>query len=142
MKFLLDTDHVSCIQRKTEPEYSRIRVHAVGYSEGDIAYSIVSFHEQTIGAHAFINAARRPGDVVRGYEMLGGILDDFSRNNVVPYDADAAAIFDRLSAVRAKVGTMDLRIASTALSRGMILLTRNVSDFQRVPDLLTDDWTS
>ncbi|MGH3939126.1 MAG: hypothetical protein ACRDTG_10930 [Pseudonocardiaceae bacterium] len=34
----------------------------------------------------------------------------------------------------------DLRIASITLARGLILVTRNVRHFQRVPDLTFENW--
>jgi tRNA(fMet)-specific endonuclease VapC len=40
-----------------------------------------------------------------------------------------------------RVDTMDLRMASIALSRGLVLLTRNAADFAKVPGLVIEDWT-
>jgi tRNA(fMet)-specific endonuclease VapC len=54
----------------------------------------------------------------------------------------ALAVFDDLQAQRVRVATMDLRIAAIALSRGLVLLTRNSRDFARVPALVTEDWTA
>ena len=40
-----------------------------------------------------------------------------------------------------RISTMDLRIAAIAISRNLVLLTRNVSDFSKVPGLIIEDWT-
>jgi tRNA(fMet)-specific endonuclease VapC len=57
--------------------------------------------------------------------------------------ADAAAdIFKELRARRVRIGTMDLRIAAIALSRDLTMLSRNVSDFRKVPGLKVEDWTA
>ena len=49
--------------------------------------------------------------------------------------------FRRLLALRLKVGTQDLLIASVALANEMTLLTRNVRDFQKVPGIRYEDWS-
>jgi tRNA(fMet)-specific endonuclease VapC len=36
---------------------------------------------------------------------------------------------------------MDLRIASIAISRSLVLLTRNARDFGKIPELVMEDWT-
>jgi hypothetical protein len=40
------------------------------YSTKDFGLSTVSFHEQTLGAHNFINRAQRNQDTIRGYALL------------------------------------------------------------------------
>ena len=73
--------------------------------------------------------------------MLTRVLQDFTEALVVPFDAVAAAVFEELVAQRVRVGTMDLRIAAIALSRRMVMVTRNTSDFRKVPGLQIEDWT-
>ncbi len=74
--------------------------------------------------------------------MLAQILRDFAISPVLPFDAAAATVFDGLVAQGVQIERMDLRIASIALSRGMILVTRNARDFAKVPDLQIEDWTA
>jgi len=140
--YLLDTDHISILQFGSGPEYAALAARVAQHLAVDLAFSVVSFHEQVLGAHTFISRARGAGDVVRGYRLLGEIFRGFSAAPVLPFDAAAAAVFDSLRGQRIRVATMDLRIAATALSRGLVLVTRNVSDFGRVPGLVTESWTS
>jgi tRNA(fMet)-specific endonuclease VapC len=141
VKFLLDTDHISFIQRRSGPEHAALAARIAQHTLSDLAFSIISFHEQALGAHTFISRARTTADVVRGYALLSEIIQGFRAAPVLPFDAAAAVIFDDLQARRVRVATMDPRIAAIALSRGLVLLTRNTRDFSRVPALATEDWT-
>ncbi len=141
MKYLLDTDHISFLQRRSGAEFARLTIRMGQYSPADFALSIVSLHEQVLGAHNFINRARTSLDTVRGYALLLEILEGFALAQVLPFDSAAIAIFDKLREQQVRVSTMDLRIAAIAMSRNLVLLTRNVSDFSKVPGLMTEDWT-
>jgi tRNA(fMet)-specific endonuclease VapC len=141
VRYLLDTDHLSILQRQTEPEYSTLLTRIAQHPSTDLACSIISFHEQVLGCHAYINQARRAEDVIRGYGMLAQVLQDFTEALVILFDAAAATVFEELVAQRVRVGTMDLRMAAIALSRGMVMVTRNASDFRKVPGLQIEDWT-
>ncbi|MBW4601459.1 MAG: type II toxin-antitoxin system VapC family toxin [Calothrix sp. FI2-JRJ7] len=46
------------------------------------------------------------------------------------------AIYQSLKAQRIRIGTQDLRIASIVLANNAILLTRNLQDFNKVPELI------
>ncbi|OUL36471.1 twitching motility protein PilT [Nostoc sp. T09] len=141
MRYLLDTDHISFLQRRSGAEYATLAARIAQYPPTDFAFSIISFHEQVIGAHTFITRSQTPADAVRGYTLLQEIIQGFSAAPVLPFDAGAAAIFEGLRAQRVRIATMDLRIAAIALSRGLVLLTRNMVDFNRVPNLTTENWT-
>ncbi|MEO1431540.1 MAG: type II toxin-antitoxin system VapC family toxin [Cyanobacteria bacterium J06633_8] len=141
MKYLLDTDHISFIQRRNSAEYFKLTTRIANYSPGDFAFSVVSLHEQMLGANAFINRAKKSEDITRGYTILLEILQGFSIAPVLPFDAAAVTIFEQLRAQKIRIATMDLRIASIALARNLTLLTRNSQDFNQVPGLVIEDWT-
>jgi tRNA(fMet)-specific endonuclease VapC len=138
---LLDTDHITLLQRATGREYALLRTRIAQYPPADLAFPIISLHEQVIGCHAYINQARTTADLVRGYAMLGTVLHMFTRAMVLPFDAAAAVVYDTLVTQRVRARRMDLRIAAMALARGMVVVTRNTRDFSRVPGLEMEDWT-
>ncbi|EKE99841.1 hypothetical protein FDUTEX481_09718 [Tolypothrix sp. PCC 7601] len=111
------------------------------HSSADFALSIISFHEQVLGAHNFINRAQTNADMIRGYALLLATLQGFATAPILPFDAGAIAVFDALRGQRVRVSTMDLRIAAIAISRNLVLLTRNARDFGKVPGLMMEDWT-
>jgi tRNA(fMet)-specific endonuclease VapC len=60
---------------------------------------------------------------------------------VLPFDGDVSARFQEMKARRLRVGTMDLKVAAVALANNALFVSRNLSDFRRVPGLRVEDWT-
>lgn len=141
MKYLLDTDHLSILQRQAGKDFSNLSTRMAHYSLSDFAVSTVTFHEQILGSHAYINRARNLNNVVKGYEMMARLLTDFQVLPLISFDTDAAKVFDRLDSQPIQLAKMDARIAAIALSRGLILLTRNHRDFSKVRELTIEDWS-
>jgi tRNA(fMet)-specific endonuclease VapC len=138
----MDTDHITILQRQSGTEFASLARHIGDHDPADIAFSVVSFHEQVMGCHAYLNRARRREDVIRGYAMLDQTLRNYSVAPVLGFDSTAADKLKTLETQSLRVATMDLRIAAIALTNGLILLTRNVRDFGKVPGLVTEDWTA
>lgn len=141
MKYLLDTDHLSILQRQTGMPYVTLWGKLSSIPSSELACAIISFHEQTLGCYAYINKAGNQDAVILGYEMLAQVLQDFIVLPVLPFDTAALTAFDALRKQGARIATMDLRIAAIAVSRRMVLLPRNTRDFSKVPGLLFEDWT-
>lgn len=99
-------------------------------------------HEQIMGANKFISQAKKREDYVRGYRMIESAMSGYERYKILPFDEPAAIKFEELRKQKVRIGTMDLRIASIALSHDFTLLTRNTVDFEKVPGLRFEDWTA
>lgn len=139
--FLLDTDHISVLQRRSGADFVRLKMRMSRRHPTQIYVPIISFHEQMIGWHGYIQRATTARDVAFGYEMLDRALGDFAGRQIATFDAAAAAEFESLRAQRVRIGTMDLRIGAIALTRRFTLLSRNLVDFQKMPGLVVEDWT-
>ncbi len=140
--FVLDTDHLGIVQNRTEPDFSNLTSRMRRYRLEDFFVAIVSFQEQVAGWNLYIQRARDVPGLVRGYAMFEQVLADFGKLNVLPLSTDAAATFVRLRKSGVRVGTMDLRIGSIALVHDFAVLTRNTTDFARIPGLRVEDWTN
>jgi tRNA(fMet)-specific endonuclease VapC len=135
---VLDTDHVSTLGFLSEASvelFERIRA-----SGQDATTTIVTVEEQLRGWLAEIHRLADPHRQIPAYERLQRRIDFFAAWTVLPWDAEPAELFVRSRRQGVRIGTMDLKIACIALAHDATLLTRNVSDFAKVPGLRFENW--
>jgi tRNA(fMet)-specific endonuclease VapC len=140
MIYILDTDHVSLLQRGG-PAAGRILRRMQDEPSAVICLTIISYEEQVRGRLAEVARMRSITEQCERYERLRETLGLYCRAPVLPFDDAAVHEFQRLWLMRLRVGAMDLRIASIALAQNATLLTRNSADFGKVPGLRTEDWS-
>lgn len=138
--YLLDTDHISLIDRGGD-EGQRILRRLAGLPEEDVAISVVSYEEQTRGLLAQVARIRAVDLQVPWYERMERLLSFYSSMPLVSFDAVVVNQFQELWVQRIRIGTMDLKIAATALAQNATLITRNTQDFAKVPGLRLEDWS-
>lgn len=131
MVVILDTDHLTVIQRRAEPAYSRLRARLSKHTPGTVQTTIVSFEEQMRGWLAVISDARNQQTEVAAYQRLQALLRFFNEIPVVDYTEVVAARFEDLRRSRLRAGSMDLKIAAMALSQDGLLLSSNLKDFSK-----------
>jgi len=135
--WVFDTDHISLLQQG-HPLVSQ-RFNAINFEE--IAVSIVTVEEQLRGRLQIVRQASSGDEIVLAYARLVATLNYFSSFNVLDFDQNAYNCYAELVRQRVRIGTRDLRIAATVISRNGILVTRNRRDFERVPGLVFEDWS-
>jgi tRNA(fMet)-specific endonuclease VapC len=139
--FVLDTDHLTFLEWGSGAVGQRIHERIKALPEGEVVTTIITFEEQTRGWLAFQAKARTVQQQVNAYRRLKHHLEIYLRIQVLDFDSDAAEQFERLRRLRPRMGAMDLKIAAIALAQNAIVLTRNLKDFSRIPDLRVEDWT-
>lgn len=140
--FILDTDHIGIMQRQSGAGFHRLVERLAQFPQTVFHLPIISFHEQALGWHSYINRAKSIEQMIDGYRMFQLILKDFNTFKVLAFNDAAANIYTSLKKMNLRVGSMDLRIGSIALANGFTVLTRNFVDFQKIPGLKVEDWTA
>jgi tRNA(fMet)-specific endonuclease VapC len=138
MIYLLDTNHVSVLQRGGEQATSLLsRLRQL--PPDDYGTTIVTYEEQCRGRADQIHRARNGKERQEAYFRLSQSLRFFSRIAVWDYTATAETHFLTLSTLQ--LGMKDRLIASIALANDATVLTCNLRDFRKIPGLRTEDWT-
>lgn len=133
MILLLDTNTCIYLIKKKPPEV----LHRFDeYAVGDIAVSTVTVAELHFGAWK----SQRPA---QNEQALQQFLLPLS---VAEFDHDAAIAYGRIRASLEKRGTpigpLDTLIAAQAVSMNLTLITNNVREFERVPNLKVENWVA
>ncbi len=136
---ILDTDHLSILERGGADSL-RLRERLASQSPDKVVTTIINFEEQMRGWLAYVAKARSLTQQIEAYRRLRRHLDNYRLIPVLDFDERAAAELTRLQKARVRIGTMDLKIAAITLANDATLLTRNLSDFGKVPGLKVEDW--
>ena len=135
LKFLLDTNVVSQpVAPVPDPNVlARLKKH-----EEEMAIAAVVWHELIFGAQRLPRSRRR--QTIERY--LAEVVEPSLP--IVPYDAAAAAWHGeeraRLQAVGLVPAYADGQIAAVAKVNGLILVTRNLVNFQHFQGLEAENW--
>ncbi len=138
---VLDTDHVTALKYPDNPRAKRLidKLNALPAAES-ISLSIVTVEEQMRGWLAAIAKERRPQRQVLAYRELTRLFEYFQLFEIIAFDDLCADQLENLRAERIRIGTMDLKIAATALVHGALLLSANLRDFAQAPGLRVENW--
>ncbi len=130
--YLLDTDtciylingrRASVVHMITRLEPSQVKLSAVSLAELEYGASKSRRREQNRNA----------------------LLRFVAAFDIVPFDDRDAEVYGLIRAGLERrgqlIGPYDLQIAAQAITRGLILVTNNVEEFRRVPELRIQNWT-
>jgi tRNA(fMet)-specific endonuclease VapC len=139
---ILDTDTLSILFRKDDRLFPRLEARVIREPDDGRVSAVVCAQEVLGGWMNVINSARTREKLLVGYERLLVAVENCATVRLLPFDAAAQALFESFRKACRRLGTMDLRIACIAMSRGATLLTRNLRDFRQVPGLAVEDWSA
>lgn len=136
--YILDTDTLTHLHAG----HPRVVANLHGVEDLDVVITIITKIELLRGRFEFVLKAESGASVLRAYELLAHTEDLLAQLQILPFDAEAAAHFDRLRAQSSlrKIGRADLLIASITLAQRATLVTRNVRHFRQFPGLKVVNW--
>jgi tRNA(fMet)-specific endonuclease VapC len=134
---LMDTDTLTLYFQRHPRVSEKVRT-----AEEVPATSIVTRIEVLQGRFESVLKAANADQLLAAQERLAVAEIEMAKFEIVPFDALAAAEFDRLRQNRKlkKIGRKDLLIATIALAHSATLVTRNLRDFRQIPSLRLENW--
>ena len=130
LQYMLDTNAVSSLVRRPVGDVAR-RVATL--DPGSFAISIIVAAELRYGAER-----RGSARLTRQLEAVLSAIEVLSLEE--PVDRHYGMIRRELERIGRPIGHDDLLIAAHARAHGATLVTNNIGEFRRVPDLPIEDW--
>ena len=134
---VLDTDILSLLAEGDAVVSQNVGAHA----DDTLAITVITVEEQVSGWYTLLRQSKKKEQIAHAYARLGGVISFLARWNILSYSEAAIDRFEDLRRMKLGVRAMDLRIAAITLENNAILVTRNLRDFQRIPNLVIEDWS-
>ncbi|MCS7045038.1 MAG: hypothetical protein NZO58_01650 [Gemmataceae bacterium] len=137
LRYLLDTDHLTLLEHQHPVVSRNIRQQP----QGTVALCAVTIEESLRGRLAAIAQARDGPQRIKRYATLLASLALLQQFPIAPYDQSAENESQAIRKLRLPMGTRAQKIAAIALAHRLTVVTRNRSDFARIPGLSLVDWS-
>ncbi|MCX6365832.1 MAG: hypothetical protein NTX57_03890 [Armatimonadetes bacterium] len=135
----MDTNMVRLIQAGNAAVLS----YLVAIPADRIWLSSIAAEEILAGLLANINRARTrkpPFRLGEAHSDLAKNLEDLRWFSILAYSEEAETIFQDFSPASKRTGSQDCRIAAQALSENLVVVTRNLTDFETI-GVACVDWS-
>ena len=131
MTYMLDTNIcIYAIKNKPEQVLEKLKQNL---SNG-ICISAITLAELQHGVEKSMNPEKNSMALLQFLSIL----------DILPFDDLAAVEYGKICAYLQKrgtpIGTIDMLIAAHAKTENLIIVTNNVREFERVPDLKIENW--
>lgn len=136
--YSLDSDTVNGLLR-ANPNIVR-RVRAV--NPVDLWISTIVLEEIVGKQINHLNTLRsQRRSVARASQFLAELMGALATFQILPYTDEAEESYRSWPAKQKRVGPNDCRIAASALTAGLTVITGNAKDFSTIPGLIWQDWS-
>lgn len=131
MRYMLDTNIcIYAIKHKPEKVFQRLQE----VDPDDVCVSSVTYAE-------LVHGVEKSAAVEKNRLALSMLLANIE---ILNFDVDAANCYGKIRADLEKkgtpIGSLDMMIAGHAMSMGYTVVTNNVKEFSRIPDLKIENW--
>lgn len=118
---------------------SDIGPHLANRTGEEFFLSVVTASELLHGVHRARDASTR----TRRSAWVEALLERFALLSVdLPTARAHAQLWAELASTGRMIGPHDLWLAAACLAHGLVLVTANVREFQRVPGLVWENWVA
>lgn len=132
MQYMLDTN-ICIYAMKNKPATVAEKIKEL--SKDEFCISVITFAELLHGVYKSVNKEKNFKSLM---QFLSGV-------ETLQFNAKAADEYGKICAYLEKqgkvIGNMDTLIAAHALSQNLTIVTNNVREFERVPNLKIENWS-
>jgi tRNA(fMet)-specific endonuclease VapC len=130
----------TCCQHVGFSPSDRLAARRYEHPRNALAITVMTVEEQLSGWYTLLRQTKQPAELARTYQRLATTVQFLARWPILPFPETAIARYEQLLRMKLNVAKMDLRIAAITLEHAGVLVTRNMRDFQRVPNLPVVNW--
>ena len=137
LQYLFDTDHLTLFDHADVAVWR----HFSANPWGSVGISAVTVEEYLRGRLAALSRHTSGPLQVHAYDRLVASVQLFQSFAIVSFDSTCENEYQHLRGLHLRIGSQDLRIAAIARVHHLVLVTRNRSDFARIPGIVLEDWS-